>query len=180
MKKGSGKGEEGSGKSHMARIFSQKTNAGIIKLPLNLSTIPKGSLILEDINTISDQDSLFHMINFCKNSQTKLLLTASELPVFSLPDLRSRINATAKVLIKSPDEILFRAILHKQFFQRQINLDQEILEYLSVRLTRGYAAIKEFVALVDQYSLVNKRRITIPLIKKVLMILDAETNKSPH
>ena len=166
-------GEAGSGKSHIARIFSHKANATFINLPLDLTTMSKGNLILEDIQNITDQDALFHIINFCKNNQTNLLLTASGLPEFSLADLQSRINATAKVLIKSPDEILFRAILHKQFFQRQINLDQDILDYLSVRLTRGYAAIKEFVALVDQYSLVSKRRITIPLIKKVLTFKDA-------
>jgi chromosomal replication initiation ATPase DnaA len=167
-------GEAGSGKSHIARIFSHKANAVFINLPLDLTAMHKGNLILEDIHSIADQDSLFHIINFCKNNQTNLLLTASELPEFSLADLQSRINATAKVFIKPPDEILFRAILHKQFFQRQINLDKEILDYLSVRLTRGYTAIKEFVAMVDQYSLVSKRRITIPLIKKVLTIQDAK------
>jgi chromosomal replication initiation ATPase DnaA len=167
-------GEAGSGKSHIARIFSHKANAVFINLPLDLTAMHKGNLILEDIHNIADQDSLFHIINFCKNNQTNLLLTASELPEFSLADLQSRINATAKVFIKPPDEILFRAILHKQFFQRQINLDKEILDYLSVRLTRGYTAIKEFVAMVDQYSLVSKRRITIPLIKKVLTIQDAK------
>ena len=172
-------GEEGSGKSHIARIFSHKTNATFIKFPLDLTELSKGNLILEDIHNITDQDSLFHIINFCKNNQTNLLLTSTDLPGFSLPDLQSRMNATAKVLIKPPDEILFRAILHKQFFQRQINLDQEILDYLSVRLARGYTAIKEFVALVDQYSLVSKRRVTIPLIKNVLTIIDARTNASP-
>ncbi len=169
-------GEQGSGKSHIARIFSHRANAQILNLPLDLVSLPKENLIIEDIQN-TDPESLFHIINLCKNNHANLLLTASSLPEFTLPDLQSRINATTKILIKSPDEILFRAILHKHFVQRQINLDQEILDYLSIRLTRGYAAIKEFVALVDQYSLVSKRRITIPLIKKVLTILDAQ-NKS--
>ena len=93
-------GEAGSGKSHIARIFSHKANAVFINLPLDLTAMHKGNLILEDIHNIADQDSLFHIINFCKNNQTNLLLTASELPEFSLADLQSRINATAKVFIK--------------------------------------------------------------------------------
>lgn len=170
-------GESGSGKTHMAGIFCAKANAELLKAPFDLTNIPNSNLIIEDIQKV-EQATLFHVINLCKNNQTSLLLTATELPDFTLPDLQSRINATAKVYIKSPDEILFKAILHKQFFQRQINLNQEVLDYLSVRLTRGYAAIKEFVARVDQYSLVSKRRITIPLIKKVLNLLDAQNSSS--
>jgi chromosomal replication initiation ATPase DnaA len=161
-------GEEGSGKSHLVRIFASRYKAIIIKNPVDFESLNYQYLIFEDIQDCSDETFLFHLINFAKNNDKFLLLTASIVNDYKLNDLRSRINATSKILIKSPDEILFKAVLYKNFFQRQIHLDQDVINYLSVRLNRGYKAIKDFVDFVDKYSLRKKRPITIPLIKEAI------------
>lgn len=162
-------GEEGSGKSHLCRIFALRSNALILPLDFEINFLPIQNLIFENIEQFEDETKLFHLINFAKNNDLYLLLTtADKNHEFKLSDLASRLNSTSKANIKSPDEILFRAILYKNFHSRQITLDPEIIDYITIRLHRSFKAIKEFVQKVDSYSLTTQRRITIPLIKKVL------------
>lgn len=168
------RGEEGSGKSHLSKIFSIKTNALVLENNFDINNLPKQNLIFENIEQYKNETNFFHLINFAKNNSLYLLLTTDANLDIMLPDLKSRLESSSQAKIKSPDEILFRTIIHKNFHDRQINLESDVLDFITKRLKRSYKAIKEFVMKVDNYSLSNKRPITIPLIKKVIEIDDRD------
>jgi chromosomal replication initiation ATPase DnaA len=146
-------GEEGSGKTHLAGIFQY---------------LYSNSLVCENIESIEDEEYLFHLINSSKTMNCSLLLTAATLPRFRLKDLQSRINATHKVLIKPADDYLLRIILSKHFADRQLPVKEEIIDYILSHAGRSYKTIKQTVNSIDKLSLAAKRNITIPLVKSIL------------
>jgi chromosomal replication initiation ATPase DnaA len=161
-------GEEGSGKTHLANIWQQLKNAVFINESSELSYNKGQNLICENIQNIQNEEFLFHLINFCKAQEAKLLLTAAKLDQYALPDLQSRINATSKILIRPPDDNLLRVILMKWFVDKQLLVAEEVIEFIIARVERSYSYIKGFMLNLDQLSLEEKRSITIPLVKKVL------------
>ena len=107
-------GEEGSGKTHLTKIWQQESSAVVLREGYDFSALDgtKTSIIIEDIEQIKNEEYLFHLINFAKNNSESLLMTASSSPCFKLNDLQSRINATHKALIKKPDDELISIVLH--------------------------------------------------------------------
>lgn len=145
-------GDAGSGKTHLADIFMANNPTAIT---------------IENIETIC-QEELFHSINAARNSNTLLLLTSSTLPAFTLNDLKSRINATHKILIKPADDFLLKVIIRKQFSDRQISIKDEVIDYIMTHSERSYKSIKKLVSDIDRLSLAAKRNITIPLVKNLV------------
>jgi chromosomal replication initiation ATPase DnaA len=110
-----------------------------------------------------------------------LLLTATEPPSawpVRLPDLRSRLLAAWPVRIEPPDDALLRALLVKQFADRQLRVEPAVIEYLIPRLERSFASMREAVDLLDRAALRNQRPITLPLARKVLLAGE-ETDEPP-
>jgi chromosomal replication initiation ATPase DnaA len=103
-------GEAGSGKTHLCNIWQGTSSAISLEESTALNVlnnhINSKNFILENIENIQEEENLFHIINFCMNNSCKLLLTANILPHYMLPDLRSRINASYKILIKKPEDDL--------------------------------------------------------------------------
>lgn len=163
-------GEEGAGKTHLANIWGNIIDALVIEEGEEFERLSRQceGVILEDINEIRNEEYLFHLINFCQNHSIHLLLTASTLPSFEIMDLKSRINATQKVLIKQPDDELLRIILNKYLIDKQLNVSQEVCDFILLRAQRSYSFIKKLVSQIDYLSLKQKRNITIPLVKEVL------------
>lgn len=164
-------GEEGSGKTHLCNIWKSIVSAVELKDGDSYQKYKssKQGFILENIDTIKNEDYLFHLINFCQNQSQYLLMTAQTLPSFELVDLKSRINASQKVMIKQPDEALLHIVLNKYLIDRQLVVPQEVCDYVLLRAERSFAFIKTFVEQIDFLSLKEKRNITIPLVKKVLV-----------
>ena len=168
-------GEEGSGKSHLAEIWQNTTDASYInfdkKLFSGLYDVNSKAFVYENIENIRSLDAeaqLFHLINFANDNNKPLLMSASNYPNFRLKDLKSRIAATYKVLIKKPDDMLLRVIVQKHFSDRQLRVSQEVIDYMIVRIERSFSAVKHLVEKIDRLSLEKKSNITIPLVKAVI------------
>ena len=61
------------------------------------------------------------------------MLTARSLPTtwpVALPDLASRLRAMPSVSLSGPDDALLRAVLVKQFADRQLGVDEALIAYL--------------------------------------------------
>lgn len=164
-------GDADSGKSHLAYIWAQKNNAVIIPAngisPENIH----GNCVVEDIEKCTDERSLFHLFNHCKDIGTKLLITSntppSSLP-FTLPDLTSRLRGCQFTSLDAPDDELIAAALRKQFSDRQLLVDEEIISYITARTERSMETIKELVEKIDNAAMSQSRNITIPFVKKIL------------
>ena len=105
-----------------------------------------------------------------------LLLTAKVSPArwkSRLKDLDSRLKAAASVEIGHPDDDLLKAVLAKQFSDRQLLVDQEVISYAAKRMERSLAEVRTIVDGADKLSLVKGHKVTMPLIRDVLAISSA-------
>ncbi|MFO1190405.1 MAG: hypothetical protein U1E97_12685 [Alphaproteobacteria bacterium] len=85
-----------------------------------------------------------------------------------LADLRSRIAAAPSVGIGMPDDALLGAILIKLFADRQIEIDAGVITLLLTRIERSFMAAQMLVEQLDRASLASRRRVTVPLARRVL------------
>ena len=159
-------GEEGSGKSHLASIFSDTHIDAVDLKEDNLPTASK--IVVENVDNLKNEIALFHLFNSVQEQGYGLLITARELPSFSLPDLQSRIAMIPKAQIKMPDEKTIEAICAKVFEDKQILVDPCVFSYIATHLPRSFATVQKVLNLADSLALQKGRRITIPLIREAI------------
>ena len=166
-------GPSGSGKTHLATLFS---DAIIQACDLKQDFKPQfqKKLVVENLQDLADEESLFHLFNFVQEMGGDLLLTSRTIPQFQLPDLQSRVNMIAKAEIMMPDENVMRAVAHKAFEDRHILVDEAVLDYLSGHLTRSFSLLQQVVERADKLSLETGHKITIPIIKQVIQELKGD------
>ena len=170
-------GPAGSGKSHLAEIWSRRSGARHVsaaELGMALfETWPAGDghAVLEDLGEGYREPDLFHFVNLVREDGGCLMITDRTPPArwkVNLPDLRSRLAALPAVAIGRPEDSLIAAVLEKQFRDRQLNIGKGVIAYLVTRMERSFSAITEIVGALDRLSLVEKRTITVPQARRVL------------
>jgi chromosomal replication initiation ATPase DnaA len=170
-------GPEGSGKSHLAAIWAGEAGARFLAaraladtvLPAALAT---GALVVEDIaEGAFDERALFHLLNFAREQEASLLLTARSAPAgwrFEIRDLASRLRALPVVTMTPPDDALLRAVLVKLFADRQLTIDESLVGYLVARIERSFAAARAVVAQLDHEAMRQQRPLTRALAAELL------------
>lgn len=164
-------GKKSSGKSHLASIWAGSNGAKVIAAydiqPSDITT----NLVVEDIENCNDERELFHLFNHCKDIGAYLLMTSSCLPSelpFTLPDLVSRLRGCPLATIQEPDDKLLSAVMRKQFSDRQLLLDDDLISYLIVRGERSFLSVNNIVEALDSQAFSEQKTITIPFAKRVL------------
>lgn len=170
----------GAGKTHLAHVF-QALSGAIMVSPQDLRArradgVLEGvsALVLEDVERfLSDGQAqeLLHLYNMAKEEGTKILMTALSPPArwnIKLKDLSSRLNTAPVAEIQPPDDALLTALIVKQFADRQLNIDQDVLTYMLARMDRSFAGVRDLIHAVDERALAQKRAITIPLVRQVI------------
>ena len=171
-------GPEGSGKSHLARIWTARTRAvwlessGLWLLPPRDLFPPHAScLAIDEADTVWDQQTLFHLFNLVIERRGSLLLTATQAPprwAFDLPDLRSRLALATPVEIGPPDDSLLAALYVKQLADRGLRPDPGAVEWLIAHGPRSFAAVRRIAGELDRASLRARRPVTTALARGVL------------
>lgn len=166
-------GPAASGKTHLARVWQALSGAQALE-PESLAmqfvdAMGEGTpLVVEDADRRPyDEKALFHLLNLAREKRLFVLLTAQSAPSrwgFSLPDLKSRLNAVPAVEIGPPDETLIRTVLLKHFADRQLDIDPKVLTYLALHVDRSLAAAAAAVAAVDRTALATGRKISRQLV----------------
>jgi chromosomal replication initiation ATPase DnaA len=161
-------GPRGSGKTHLATVWQLRTSAvSHAASTLTREGVPAvasaDAVIIEDIQTLSDEAALFHLLNLVREQRLQVLLTTDtapgDLPV-TLPDLHSRLKALPLASIELPDNALLRAVLVKLFTDRQLTVEPHVIDYVLVRMERSMSAAERFVAEADRQALVLQCRVT--------------------
>lgn len=183
-------GPEGSGKTHLAHIWSQRVQAHWVS-PAQLHTHidalldndARPPLVLDEADGVAgtaNEEALFHLVNHYRG-QGELLLTARA-PArdwgLRLPDLITRLNASAHVTLSQPDEALLAAVLVKLFSDRQLLVQPALIDYLLTRMERSLASARSLVAQLDERALQLSRPITRSLAREVLDAADAAQEKT--
>jgi chromosomal replication initiation ATPase DnaA len=170
-------GPEGSGKSHLAAIWAEQAGArSTAAHALTAAEVPgalvTGALVLEDLNPSNyDERALFHLMNLAREDQAFVLMTARTPPSASnidLRDLRSRLRAVPVVTLTPPDDHLFRALIVKFCADRQISIDESVVNYLATRIERSFAAARRAVERLDTEALRLGRPVTRALAAELL------------
>ena len=154
-------GPEGSGKTHLATIWAGVAGArvvsgralGEIDVPAALAT---GALVVEDAAAITDERALFHLINLAREEGAFLLFTARSAPSLwpvALPDVVSRLRALPVIVLQAPDDAMLRGVLVKLAADRQLQLDESVVSYISTHIERSFAAARVAVIALDQEAL---------------------------
>lgn len=99
-------GPVGSGKSHLCRIWQQRSGAvdgTVLGTEARIAALGEGRPMLLDINgMVEDEEELLHMVNWAGENGANLLITGVDAPIawaLGLPDLRSRLQASAIAIL---------------------------------------------------------------------------------
>ena len=172
-------GPSGSGKSHLATIFKNKTSCIHIDTS-NLSEKTflrfksKEALILENFDEKISENLLFSLWNIALQDNKYLLITSKKpinLYKFKLEDLSSRINSALFIGINLPSDELISVILAKNFSDKQIKVKKKHIDYIIKRIDRSYEKISQFILTLDKYSLKKGTPFSLKLIKEVLKMI---------
>ncbi|MFD1332741.1 hypothetical protein ACFQ4O_12105 [Methylopila musalis] len=159
-------GESGAGKSHLAAIWRAQSGAPEASSAedaiARLRDAPEdAALLLDDADREgADENALFHLLNLARERRARLLLTARSTPTLlwpTLPDLASRLRALPVARIDAPDDDAMRAVLMKLFDDRQIRIDDEVIEFLHRHCDRSLGAARSIVDEIDRESLARGR-----------------------
>jgi len=162
-------GPEGSGKSHLAAIWAEVAGARVLSANLlSIADVPAslatGALVVEDLEAADlDEQALFHLMNLAREESANVLLTG-RLPVAGFPitirDLASRLRAVPAIMLTAPDDALLRSLLVKLAADRQLTLDEALVNYLVRRIERSFAAAHAAVQRLDRESMRRHRPVT--------------------
>ncbi len=168
-------GPSGSGKSHLAGIWQAKAKAQPI-LPLTGSDAARlaahGPVMFEDADrAVFDDAELFHAINAVRQHKTQMLITARAWPLswpVGLEDLKSRLKAATIVEIGEPDDALLGQVLIKLFADRQLMVDDRLVDYIVHRMERSLNAAMTVVEQMDRIALARGKKVSRAIAAEVL------------
>lgn len=170
-------GPEGSGKSHLAAIWAERSGARATSAhALTAASVPgalaTGALVVEDLKPAEfDDRAMFHLLNLAREDGAYVLITARLAPAafeIELRDLKSRLRAVPVVSLLPPDDLLFRGLIVKFCADRQLSIDESVVNYLATRIERSYAAARQAVDLLDTEALRLGRPVTRALAAELL------------
>jgi chromosomal replication initiation ATPase DnaA len=168
-------GEAGNGKTHLLHLWAERAGAVLWHAP-SLQAMPelpsRGGIALDDADATQDEASLLHLLNASNEANLPVLLAGRTPPSrwgVHLPDLASRLRATAAVEIGAPDDALLRALLVRLVRERQLVVPETVHEWLLRRLPRTSAALRQAVTRLDEAALANGSAVTRSLAAAVLV-----------
>jgi chromosomal replication initiation ATPase DnaA len=180
-------GAAASGKTHLAAVWRDMADAQTIKPDMLVSRSAEeiaqmgAALVLDGIDPwLGEREAettLFHLYNMFKEEGRSFLVTMRMAPShadFAIPDLASRFRAAPVATIQAPDDDLLAAVLVKLFDDRQLSVGVDVIKYILPRMERSFAAARDIVAFSDRAALAQKRGISVPLVRDVLISMQED------
>ena len=168
-------GPRDSGKTHLARIFCERSSARLLSASdlasIDPISLPEGPIAVElgDVPTNADRDD--RLFGLFERPSGTLLLTARTPPtqwMTALGDLKSRFDALLAFPVWAPDDDLLSALIRKHFADRQLDVPGTIVKRLMTHVERTPQAIAAFVARIDEKALAEKRAIGERLVMELI------------
>lgn len=183
-------GPAASGKTHLAAVWREQSAAQTVKPDMLAEHSADHIAVLGDhllidnvdpwLGTREAEETLFHLYNMFKEEKRSILLTTRAAAAhihFVIADLASRMRGAPCATIMSPDDTLLRNIIIKLFGDRQLSIGDDVLKYLIPRMERSFVAARDIVSKSDSLALSQKRSISIPVIRDVLIAMqDSDSN----
>lgn len=176
-------GPASSGKTHLAHMAAQDDALLINGATLRATQSDASLIIVDNAQAVAGQadreEALFHLHNNTLAAGGKLLILACSAPArwgITLPDLRSRMEATHVVTIAPPEQALLEALLIKQLADGQVIPKPGVTAYLATHMDRSFAAAKGIVSIMEQISRAEKAPATLALAKRALAQWTSDTS----
>jgi DnaA regulatory inactivator Hda len=166
-------GPKGSGKTHLAHVWQARSQAVFLDRASD-ETPPAVAL---DEPQGWPEEALLHLYNRLREAGGHLLIVTETPPArwpVALPDLASRLASVPAVALAAPDDDLLVAVMAKQFADRGLEVNEDVLRYVASRVERSFAAAAEVVAQIDRAALAQQRKVTLALARNCLT--DASEN----
>src|SRR3989338_11612777 len=181
-------GEKGSGKTHVLQAcchaFSEKeitvfyfslTHFHLLSPAIFESLEKKSVVCIDDVDAIIEkrdwEEALFHFYNRAKERGTALLMSASKSPqqlIYALKDLKSRLSSGLTLEIKALTDAEKIDALKMRAQLRGFTLSDDVMHYLMHHYSRSMHDLFAALEKLDQASLVEKKRLTIPFVKRIM------------
>ena len=173
-------GPKGCGKTHLANVLMSKiqsvlTSAKKVDEEILSRYKTKECLIIDDFENNIDEKLLYSVINMAFQDNKYLIISSPiSLKKFKikLKDLNSRFTSFIDIGIDLPTDDLLRAILTKNFSDKQIEVSKKNIDYILKNIDRSYEKVNSFVNSIDNLSLIKAKPINLQLIKNVLQKLN--------
>lgn len=144
--------------------------------PESLAGLENLDLIaIDDLQAIAGvrqwEHALFHLMNNARDRATILIIAATDTPealALRLPDLRSRLDAGLIYRLRRLDDDTKLRALQLRAEGRGMELSDEVGRYLLSRYPRGLGKLFELLQRLDEASMIEQRRLTIPFVRQVL------------
>ena len=181
-------GPTGTGKTHLLQAACKKANeinCHVTYIPLKqykdfspemLDDLGELDLVcVDDLEYISGsiewQQRLTLLFNEIRDNHNSIIISSAVSPKninIELNDLKSRLVWGQAYKIRSPNDKLKIEILRKKAAERSFQLGNDVAEFLIRRSNRDLNSLIEILAEIDRSSLAEKRKVTIPFIKKLI------------
>tara|TARA_B100000586_G_scaffold269040_1_gene246893 strand:+ start:1114 stop:1776 length:663 start_codon:yes stop_codon:yes gene_type:complete len=173
-------GPKGCGKTHLANVLMSKiqsvlTSAKKVDEKILSRYKTKECLIIDDFENNIDEKLLYSVINMAFQDNKYLIISSPiSLKKFKikLKDLNSRFTSFIDIGIDLPTDDLLRAILTKNFSDKQIQVSKKNIDYILKNIDRSYEKVNSFVNSIDNLSLIKAKPINLQLIKNALQKLN--------
>lgn len=151
-------GDAGSGKSHLAWLWAERTGAPLLdavrlRAPISPAGVP---LIIEDIDAAADPLALLATLERATHAAVPVLMTCRTPPArqpVEPADLASRLRASLTIRIEPAEPALLEALLIRLAAARQMNLSPALNQFLLTHLPRRPAVLREAIARLDRHAL---------------------------
>lgn len=180
-------GPSGTGKTHLLHAACQaaiEQAHRAVYLPLGEPSLAPAVLdgleqlwlvTVDDVQNIAGnrdwERALFDLFNRLRDAGRRLLVASDrslgELP-FELADLRSRLGWGPAFRLQPLADADCEALLRQAACRRGLKLEEPAIAYLMRRVPRDVRALLAVLDALDQASLREKRRPTVPLIRALL------------
>jgi len=171
-------GAHGCGKTHLLQAVCAEAGDSAAYFPLDRSlALPPDALTgfersrvlcIDDVDAIAGdavwEQALFRLFNEAAELRTRLIFAAAAAPrhaAWVLEDWRSR---AASCVVYQLRELALRL----RAAQRGLQLPYETSEYLLKRMPRDLPSLFQILDALDEASMVEQRRLTIPFIRDEL------------
>ena len=178
-------GENASGKSHLLQAVSDNMVNNSVYIPMK-ELISHNPHVIEDLSSrnivcIDDIDlcagkkewelAIFDLCNQLLDRKLSLVASSSSKVAnsgFIIKDLQSRLSILPSYKIQHLNDEESKSALRLRAKFRGIEISDEVLDYLLKRVNRDMASLYEILDLLDNASLVAKRKLTIPFVKEII------------
>lgn len=130
---------------------------------------------LDNINSVLGQrqweEAIFHLYNRMQATSSRLLIAGDVVPPqlpCLMPDLRSRLSQGLVMQLKGLNDEQKLNALKLRARRRGLELSDEVGRYLLHHYPRNMAVLFDVLEKLDEASLVQQRRLTIPFVKQVI------------